>query len=285
MALVVEAFTTSAFAESTQVTITKPTGTVNGELLIVAIAGEPGGGGFVNSVPSGWTLAKQETSDNCTYLYYKIASSEGASWVWGFDASNACGGGCLRVSGAKASGPLDQANSGLVNDDATPTFTSADIDPTTLASLFVMVAHSTDTADRTISGYAIVTNNPTWTEHFNITDGGLSSVHSSLAVATAVRAQDTASGDPSYVIDSGGGGADGRLVIANFKVESDVTVSPAVIDLTFSVQAPSITGGANVTPSVVDITVAIQAPTVTTPANDWTNQNKNTASWVNQTKN
>lgn len=81
---------TRADSVSTTVTITKPTGTADGDLLVVALQSDSSH--HANSVPAGWTetlvgggtLPSHGTLDT----YYKIASSEGASWDWGYAASS-----------------------------------------------------------------------------------------------------------------------------------------------------------------------------------------------------
>lgn len=67
------------------ITVTKPTGTADGDILFCWI-------GFndapIDSVPSGWTLLGQYIVNADKYaLYYKIASGEPASWVWSFEYS------------------------------------------------------------------------------------------------------------------------------------------------------------------------------------------------------
>lgn len=69
---------------ATSISITKPSGVLNGDVLIAWIS--PAGSTFViNSVPSGWTQIDQ-TGPRGT-AYYKVANSEPASYVWGFSAS------------------------------------------------------------------------------------------------------------------------------------------------------------------------------------------------------
>lgn len=71
---------------STTITINKPTGTVDGDIMFAVIT-RITGGTFPSGVPSGWTLLKQRSASNAWALYYKIAASEGASYVWTYDAS------------------------------------------------------------------------------------------------------------------------------------------------------------------------------------------------------
>ena len=89
------------------ITVNKPTGTVDGDILFVWIAWQSTP--TIDSVPSGWTLLAQTVlggGDNYA-LYYKIASSEGASWVWSFTASS----GWIRaVSSSYTGGDFNASN-------------------------------------------------------------------------------------------------------------------------------------------------------------------------------
>jgi hypothetical protein len=68
------------------ITVTKPSGTANGDILFCWIGWYAAV--TIDSVPSGWALLGQYIVNTDRYaLYYKIAASEGASWVWSFTAT------------------------------------------------------------------------------------------------------------------------------------------------------------------------------------------------------
>src|SRR5690349_15475831 len=76
-------------AAPTSLNVTKPSGVVDGDLLIafVTIAGDQ----TISSVPSGWTTVGSTTTGtatgDCTQaVYAKIAASEGSSYTWSFSA-------------------------------------------------------------------------------------------------------------------------------------------------------------------------------------------------------
>lgn len=80
MALTIESFSTNTGAASTSIIANKPTGTVDGDLLVTAIQ-------FSNAYGvttlAGWTrIATPGQSPNGLYIYWKIASGEGSSWTW-----------------------------------------------------------------------------------------------------------------------------------------------------------------------------------------------------------
>jgi hypothetical protein len=70
------------------ITVTKPEGTLDGDILFCWIGFYKLSAVTIDSVPSGWTLLGSNTANTDRYaLYYKIASYEPASWVWSFSAT------------------------------------------------------------------------------------------------------------------------------------------------------------------------------------------------------
>jgi len=68
------------------ITVTKPIGTVDGDILFCWIGWYAAV--TIDSVPTGWALLGQYIANTDRYaLYYKIASGEGASWIWSFTAT------------------------------------------------------------------------------------------------------------------------------------------------------------------------------------------------------
>lgn len=69
------------------VTLSKPTGTADGDLMFSYIKHGAGFTEQANSVPSGWTMAvsRYENGSGSNHsVYWKIASGEGSSYVWAF---------------------------------------------------------------------------------------------------------------------------------------------------------------------------------------------------------
>ena len=71
------------------ITVNKPSGTVDGDILFCLICFRSTSTRTIDSVPSGWAeLGNQVGSNQDDYaLYYKIASGEPASWTWSFNGS------------------------------------------------------------------------------------------------------------------------------------------------------------------------------------------------------
>lgn len=90
--------TNTTGSDGISVTVTKPTGTVNGDYMLAVTHGYTGDTTF--AAPSGWTLidAYNEVGGSAlrSRAYYKFASSEGASYVWQFQPG--AGGGAIGVS-------------------------------------------------------------------------------------------------------------------------------------------------------------------------------------------
>lgn len=99
------AASTAGASTAANLTITKPTGTVDDDILIGYIAKDDTA---AVTAPAGWTLLKEGTAN--TYymgIWWKRASSEGANWQWVF-SSIWRDGAVLSYSGGVASGsPID----------------------------------------------------------------------------------------------------------------------------------------------------------------------------------
>lgn len=129
----------------TSLTVSKPSGTVSGDVLITAIAVRPSTATI--TAPAGWTLIRTVTqtsesgSTNRLSTYYKAAGgSEPASYAWGFSSS--VGGvvaGVLSFSGVSNTSPIDVSSS-----STTTTLTSsASSVTTTVANSMIISVHET----------------------------------------------------------------------------------------------------------------------------------------------
>jgi hypothetical protein len=98
----------SASDAGTSLTISKPAGVVNNDVLIAAISYI---GGTTNSVtaPPGWTLVRRIDNDNTVGLaiYRKIAANEGASYTWTLSLSESVSGGIQAYAGVDTTTPID----------------------------------------------------------------------------------------------------------------------------------------------------------------------------------
>lgn len=285
MAIVVEATATHNWATgSTTFTVTKPTGTVDGDFLVVVIGTASDGSTLVVSgVPSGWTL-KQETVNTPTaatarvYIYYKIASSEGASWDWTLNTSGAThfyAGCALRISGTNQ---INSSDDGTDVNDETPEFVGG-VTPLGANGLLIMAMSAIDaTSSTTVSGYAITTSNPSWTEVIDTYEAAVPDA--SFAVAYAIRPEATATGNWTLTF-SAGTTMDTCSILSFLPAVVNINHSASVLSAIFSVIAPAVAAAANVTAGVLSAVFNLIAPTVSTPTSDWQNQDKSSTSTFN----
>jgi hypothetical protein len=134
----------------TTLTVTKPAGVIDGDIMVAAIGIDGGSGVSITTPPAGWTLARR--TDNGTAIglavYYKVAASEGASYDWVFDTKAKHSGGICAYYDNDAA-PFDQENGQATassTDHAAPTITPT-VSNTMLVASYVIGALQTWTAD------------------------------------------------------------------------------------------------------------------------------------------
>lgn len=124
MAAIVESFTVQEEASvTTSSTITKPTGTVDGDLLL--FFGSADNPAQFNSEPSGLTTIYNNTAGSkAARAWYKAASSEPADYTFGLDVAQQIVLGAIRISGHDAADPIDvSGHEQEESADSTPEFT------------------------------------------------------------------------------------------------------------------------------------------------------------------
>ncbi|HJV74998.1 MAG TPA: DUF6701 domain-containing protein [Noviherbaspirillum sp.] len=114
---------------SNALTINKPAGTVEGDVLVASISVAPDI--ITATAPAGWTLLRQlsQTSGGTSRLqtYYKVsAASEPSNYTWNFSANTHAVGGIAAFSGADPNYPVD-VEAGATNVTA-PTITTTQAD-------------------------------------------------------------------------------------------------------------------------------------------------------------
>lgn len=269
---------TNAQGDGNTLVINKPASTVDGDLLVAVLSSSAA---RTVTTLSGWTLITNGTNTQCnTYSYYKIASSEGASYTWTFSSTGNNYGVIMRVDGHASSGFL--TDFAVATGSGTTLTFANNVDPVANSLLIFAVGHSqNDGNSNTISTYAITTSNPSWTELYDMNDTTVDSGGLSVAYATRLEATNTG----NYTAASSGADTLAVGILIAVQPPVSVTASPSVITSALSVQDPTVSAGATISPSVVDITTSVIAPTVSFPTPDWTNQSKSSAdTWTNQSK-
>lgn len=289
MAVAYESVQTSN-SGTTDVTVTKPVSLAVGDFMVAHLASSNASGADLSAhTASGWTQIATDQSQSGTASHratalYKVATSGDVSasdFTFTCDAdSESSTGAIYRFTGV---GDV----SGAADDDPSTgtshTFTNT-VTPTFANSVMVFLASCVNNGGTTWSDYAITTNNPTWTERYDITNtGAASDGDTTMAGATASRPETSATGDSSAT--SGGSVSDsvGILVVLYPQVNVSVTGSTGLLVLNGN--AGTVNGSANITGSTGILTLTGNAGTFSSPTPDWRNTDKSSApSWVNPDK-
>lgn len=291
MAIAVASVTTPSFAgynSAGTFTLTHPSGLAAGDLMIAVILAVDADNGVTPDIhleapPSGWTyLTNTSGSLGQIIAYSKVATSGDVSagstvfslGIGGTDDLWAAGS-IFRITGQGGEASI-QYNAGT-SSGTSPSF-AITVTPSFADSLLLLLVGQLNNASTSTSAYAIATDNPSWSEQFDVygDSSGYTGVgrDATIAAASAVRSQVTATGNSTCTFSQTGNSLAILLVIPPV---SNASVSPAVIPMTASVQAPTISGAANVSPSVVTMAASVQAPTVSVAASDWANIAKSSA--------
>lgn len=224
----VAGFSTITSPAAIQVVITKPSGLAVGDLMIAQLVDDV--------VPAswsltGWTQLRQDA--NSTFvrstILYKIATSgDVAASNFTFAAPNTgncvVGGAMLRIDGQSSlANPIWTSAFATVTNSANPSFANT-ITPTTGDSLLILIATARQSTNA-IAGYAIATNNPTWTERWDFNTSSVDTYSTSLA--TALRTQATATGNSS--VTGGAATADWVGQILAIAPNKDVAITDTVV--------------------------------------------------------
>lgn len=268
---------------NTTSTVTKNTGLAVGDLIIGHVVTIIDNSGDVINTPSGWTKIGSEVKLNTsgsTYLhqalFWKVADSgdvAAANFSFTFTSSTFFNSAIYRISGQNTT-PIDNNASGTQADNAN--FSASGFTPSYANSGFIIFAANFN-GDGTASGYAIATDNPTWTEDYESTAGGNRGIFGASAIRTAA----TATGN--FSLSGVGAGTDTVAQMIAIRPIVDVTVSPSVITSTGTVLSPTVTGGATVSPSTITATGTVHEPE--SGQADWSAKGKSTGgSWSNTNK-
>lgn len=190
----------------------KPSGVVDGDLLVAAVFITDGTGTRTVSPPAGWTALRTTTvNSNQSRLetYYKTANSEGASYAFTKSGSiDACNVAIMRVDHNDLSSPIDTSNGAGTSGANTNSLSFADTVTPSLANelIFFIVYSFTNTHNNLsdISGYAVTNNNPSWTEILDVTGNpGTPNGTYNFGIAYANRSSTSATGNSSCSSNGG----------------------------------------------------------------------------------
>jgi len=282
----------SATSAGTTVTITKPSGLAVGDIMVAFCSCIIAGASTTTwTDPSGWTeLAVVSVSNDASIGVFAIvatstetAASNFAFQADGGDADNVAGA-IFRVTGTNGFTSLAAnvtTTSGSSTGTSSPSVTGLTTQNADGVLLIQGWAVELVDGDMAIGSYAVVNNDPTWTEEYDIYNEP-SGIANNLGIASATYTLQQATGNFSC---SGDQSSDWAGAMVSVTEDIDVTVSPAVITATGTVQAPTVTGTAVASPAVITATAAVQAPTITAGTSKWINTDKSAnSSFTNTTK-
>jgi len=142
MAIAFESYDTAS-GSGTSITITKPSGVTDGDVLVASIALSFNAVDDITPPDGNWHLVRAEAHSSQfvqLHLFYKVvtdASGEGADYTFSWTGSYTNNGGIARYSGVNTSTPSDVASSS--NDGTSTSPTGSSITTATNGSMLVWV--------------------------------------------------------------------------------------------------------------------------------------------------
>jgi len=293
MSIVVETVSSLASADSTTLTITKPTGLVEGELLVAVLSAYDATSGVLSgtwNTLSTWSNAIGNNFDNelSHSIQYKVATAgdvAASNFTFTHSASERLRGVLLRCSGNNTvdgglatSGSYSQISA----NSASFVGTISAYTPPRLGALVIAQIGMSDTSAsfKTVSSQSVV--NTTMTEVY---DAGAGS-SGFTGVSAAYGVQSPAAEITQYLatISSSIQNHFGQLAVFNPPVNASGSNTLATTISATLVQSGTCDtiGGTNVLTEGTGVTLA-QTGKGTTPT-QWTNEAKPSTTWVNETK-
>lgn len=268
MAIALASHQSNGTTAGTTITVTKPTSTASGDLLIAHLV--------VQDATASWTgldgftsIAQVQGSGMASRICYKVATgSEPDPFTFTVDA-NGSGDAKLatvsRITGARKNTSLViSANSGQANSTST-TVTATTVTPVEANSLLMFFACNGDS--KTHSGYAIATSNPSWTE---IVEGTQSTL--SHASAYALRPEITATGSGTATLSATAANI-GQMIV--------VSEMPTFTTLDTVSGTDTFLGNLGL---LIANTITATDTITSTIARLWTKLTRNVKTWTNQDK-
>ena len=283
MAIAVQSTANTTWTNAASLTITKPTGLAEGDLLVACLIAESEDW----TVPSGWT--EYVDLDNNWYLslMYKVAdSSDVAASNFTFtpaSSDDVCGA-LLRVDGYAPTALFSDAETEVDANSATQYNWGVTIDPITDGELIIVIGAASQTnGANSVSSPAINGTNPTWTEVLDtyFDEGGGDGANGYVAYAIqTTQAQITSF---TATLAAAQASTDGYGIIATLSPQTNATVNLTPLQTTSA--HPNISGGATHDLTLLTTTTAMPNVTTSTQTKRWTGEDKSTRpTWTGETK-
>lgn len=214
-------------AVSTTVTINVPSGISNGHLLIANV-GFTGGSGITVTPPAGWTLIRRDNNGTSlgNALYWRLASSEPASYSWTLSSTQNNSGSMIAYSNVHQTVPIG-ADGGQSNASSTNV---------TAPSITTLYTDSVVLYFGGVLSVATYTPPTGYTERLDV---------NSASFADKVYNTAGATGTATGVATAAGVSLATQVEIHDASV--NITVTPSAIVLTDNIITPTITATQNIT--------------------------------------
>jgi len=261
------------------IVVSKPTGVVDGDLMVAFIHSQFNSSAQSLTAPAGWALVRTTESSpgsagSCIKSYTKIASSEGSDYTWSFVTAlgSWCGGSILRITDYNTSAPILTSN-GASGGTGTSISSACTVTTTGGNQLILMAFYGKAVSSTTtVSAYAIATSNPSWTELYDVSSSGTGG---SMALAYAARPEATATGDATLTTSTS---IADNSVIQLVVVDRISSYSTTISDSTTVSDTVTTNVGFNLT---VSDTVTPTDTVTAEKQKTWATVNKSSTTWIN----
>jgi hypothetical protein len=274
--------TTTGSGGAFTISLTKPTGTIDGDRLFVFI--QTSTSAPTLTPPAGWTLVDDSTSANLGAFYYtKVAASEGSN----FDFTGNIGGNfsavgiCVALYDDAGFGtPTTSPYTETTDASADTTADNTGVTPTATPGSLLLVFIGSKNAQVTASTYAVANNNPTWTELQDTSTNFGGETCSGAAAYAVGRDLITATGAFTATLS---GSAATTVYLVSSQAPS-FAFSANLATLAGSGKSPSETSAQTATANLATLASSGKSPTSTQGDPTVANVTKNNGSWTNVTK-
>jgi hypothetical protein len=177
-------------AGTTSLTINKPTGVAQGDVLLATVTATGTG---TLTAPSGWTAVQDTTQGTAIrqLTYYKVAgASEPSSYSWGLGTSRKASGGVIDYRGVNQAAPIDASASagGTKGSAVAPSITTSAANGQLVAAVS-FVTSTTVTADVTTTERYDTTSESTTSEAADFTQAAAGASTAKTAVPLSSKAE------------------------------------------------------------------------------------------------
>lgn len=273
-----------ATTTSDSLTITKPTGLAEGDLMIFIGGGAETIGDFS---ASGWTQFVTNTGTNVQANgLYKIATSgDAAASNFTFNVTTAAGshlvGALFRITGTSFTNGNNIKVASTGGAGGTSLSFNTSLVPFSTGTLLMMAFVNRTNGSVSYASHAIANNNPTWTER--VDDGSsTASRDSAFTIATATASAASATGNQSVTVTGTAAGTVAIMIAVQEDTSVTANLNTLAVSPTFNALTP--TAGVTATLDTLLISPTLNDPTgVATERTQWTNETIDPTSWINET--